>query len=163
VNRFLVDALAEAALGNAEGEQALDLYAGVGLFSLPLARRFRTVTAVEASAGAARDLRFNAERAGVAIAVEQKPAEASLEGLDRAPDLVLADPPRAGLGRGVVARLVRLHPRQITIVACDPATLARDLAPLVANSYRITRLTLVDLFPQTYHFETVAQLEGSAS
>ena len=142
--------------------QALDLYAGVGLFSLPLARRFRTVTAVEAGAGAARDLQFNAERAGVEIAVAQKPAEAWLEGLDRAPDLVLADPPRAGLGKPVVAHLLRLHPTRISIAACDPATLARDLAPLVANAYRIARLTLVDLFPQTYHFETVVKLERAS-
>jgi len=158
VNRFLVDALVEAALGDAQGEQALDLYAGVGLFSLPLARRFRHTTAVESGSGAVRDLQVNAERAGVEIGVEKKLAEAWLEGVDRAPDLVFADPPRAGLGKTVVGHLLRLQPKRITIVACDPATLARDLAPLVAGGYGIARLTLVDLFPQTYHFETVVQL-----
>ena len=80
--------------------------------------------------------------------------------LDQAPAFVLLDPPRAGLGKGVVRRLVELRPRQIVIVACDPATLARDLSGLVAADYRIAKMTLVDLFPQTYHLETVVRLES---
>ena len=72
------------------------------------------------------------------------------------PDFVLADPPRAGLGKSVVSQLERLAPPRITIVSCDPATLARDLA--VLTNYRIDHLTLIDLFPQTYHLETIAQL-----
>jgi 23S rRNA (uracil1939-C5)-methyltransferase len=159
VNRFLLDHLVETALEGAEGETALDLYAGVGLFSLAMARRFREVVAVESGSGAVRDLEFNAERAGLAnVRAEQRTAEAYLEGLDHAPDFVLLDPPRAGLGKMVVRRLAELRPRQVTIAACDPATLARDLAGLTAAGYRVEKMTLVDLFPQTFHLETVVGL-----
>jgi len=159
VNRFLLDGLVEAAIEGAEGESALDVYAGVGLFALPLAGRFREVTAVESGAGAVRDLEFNAERTGLGnVRAEQRTAEEYLQGLEQAPDFVLLDPPRAGLGKIVVRRLVELRPRQVTIVACDPATLARDLAALVAAGYRVEKMTLVDLFPQTYHLETVVRL-----
>ena len=81
-----------------------------------------------------------------------------LESLEHTPDFVLADPPRSGLGKVVVRQLLRLRPHRLTIVACDPATLARDLSALVGNGYSLERLTLVDLFPQTYHLETIAQL-----
>ena len=77
------------------------------------------------------------------------------------PDFVLADPPRAGIGRHVARRLAELAPPRITLVSCDPATLARDLADLLAGGYRIERLTMVDLFPQTFHLETVALLSRS--
>jgi len=160
VNRFLADQLVDAALAGAEGETALDLYAGVGLFTLALGRRFTRVSAVESGGGAVRDLRFNAERVGLAnVKAQQATAEAVIEKLDRAPDFVLADPPRAGLGKAMVERLTALKPRRLTIVACDPATLARDLAALTAAGYRIASMTLVDLFPQTFHLETVVRLE----
>lgn len=156
VNRFLIDALVDESLGSAEGASALDLYAGVGLFALPLARRFAKVAAVEAGASAVRDLEFNARRSSVSVEVRQARVEDYIAKLDKTPDFVLADPPRAGLGKAVTGHLERLAPPRITIVSCDPATLARDLAAL--KSYRIERLTLVDLFPQTYHLETVAHL-----
>jgi 23S rRNA (uracil1939-C5)-methyltransferase len=160
VNRFLLDALVEMATRGAEGETALDLYAGVGLFSLALARRFRKVTAVESGGGAVRDLKYNAERAGLPeIQAEHATAEAFLEKLDKPPDFILMDPPRTGVGRNMVARLSELKPRALAIVACDPATLARDLAGLTANGYRMARMALVDLFPQTFHLETVVRLE----
>ena len=158
VNRSLVDRLVEIAIGEHEGGTAVDLYAGVGLFSLPLARRFASVTAVESGTRAAADLRFNAERAGLSVQVEQTSAEEWLERLENAPDLVLVDPPRAGIGKRMVARFGALRVPRLTMVSCDPATLARDLAGLLAAGYRIERLTLVDLFPQTYHLETVAHL-----
>jgi 23S rRNA (uracil1939-C5)-methyltransferase len=158
VNRFLVEPLVAAALEGAEGETALDLYSGVGLFSIALARRFRSVTAVETSPSAIGDLKFNAQRAGVAVEARRQPVEAFLETADTPPDFVLADPPRAGLGKRAVAHLLRLKPRLLTIVACDPATLARDLATLTACGYALDRLTLIDLFPQTFHIEAVAQL-----
>jgi 23S rRNA (uracil1939-C5)-methyltransferase len=159
VNRFLIDRLVDVAIEGAEGDTALDLYAGVGLLSLPLARKFREVTAVESGAGAVRDLQFNAERAGLTnLHALPKTAEEHLLTLDAAPDLVVLDPPRTGLGKAVVKRLGELRPRQVTIVACDPATLARDLAGLAAAGYRVERMTLVDLFPQTYHLETVVGL-----
>jgi 23S rRNA (uracil1939-C5)-methyltransferase len=162
VNRFLIDKLVETALDGAEGQSALDLYAGVGLFSLAMAGRFASVTAVESGARAAGDLRANAERAGVSLRVEQTDAEVWLEQLQTAPGFVLLDPPRAGIGKHMVARLAQLRPPKLALISCDPATLARDLAGLIAAGYRIGRLTLVDLFPQTYHLETVAHLELAA-
>jgi 23S rRNA (uracil1939-C5)-methyltransferase len=159
VNRFLHDRLVEAAIGGVEGETALDLYAGVGLFSLPLARQFCKVTAVESGGGAVRDLQFNAQRAGLTnLTSEQRTAEEYLASCARTPEFVLVDPPRAGLGKNMVERLLRTHPPRLTIVACDPATLARDLAALVGGGFRIERVTLVDLFPQTFHMETVVAL-----
>jgi len=156
VNRFLVEPLVDAALHGAAGETALDLYAGVGLFALPMARRFKSVTAVEAGSDAARDLEVNAQRAGVALGIERARVEDFLPRLNTPPDFVLADPPRAGLDKQVVAQLVRLAPPRVTIVSCDPATLARDVAAL--TGYQIEHLIVADLFPQTYHLETIAHL-----
>ncbi len=158
VNRFLIGPMVERALEGAEGGSALDLYSGVGLFSLPLARRFARVTAVEASGSAVQDLEFSAARARVCVEVKRQPVEVFIGGLQETPDFVLADPPRAGLGKAVVRHLLRLKPPRLTVVACDPATLARDLAPLVAGGYRIDELILVDLFPQTFHIEAIAKL-----
>jgi 23S rRNA (uracil1939-C5)-methyltransferase len=160
VNRFLLDGLVETAMDGAEGDTALDIYAGVGLFALALAKRFREVAAVESGSAAVRDLQFNAERAALPnVGAEQATAEDFLVKLEKAPDFVLLDPPRSGLGKTVVRRLSELKPRTLVIVACDPATLARDLGALLAAGYRVERMTLVDLFPQTYHLETVVRLE----
>ncbi|HYV64025.1 MAG TPA: class I SAM-dependent RNA methyltransferase [Bryobacteraceae bacterium] len=156
VNRFLAEKLVETALPDVGGESALDLYAGVGLFALRMARRFKSVTAVESGSSAAHDLEFNASRAELAVKVDQARVEDYLARLQITPEFVLADPPRAGLGKDVVAHLVRLAPPRMTIVSCDPATLARDLAGL--TGYRIDSLTLVDLFPQTFHLEAVVRL-----
>ena len=158
VNRFLVDRLVETATEGAAGGSALDLYAGVGLFSLVLASRFERVTAVESGNSAVRDLKANAEQAGVRVETVRTNVEAFLPSVKSTPDFVLADPPRAGLGKAVTAELLRLRPPRVTIVACDPATLARDLGVLTAGGYGIDRLTMVDLFPQTYHLEAVAAL-----
>jgi 23S rRNA (uracil1939-C5)-methyltransferase len=156
VNRFLVEQLVEHAIGEETGEIALDLYAGVGLFAIPLARRFQKVVAVESGSAAMRDLEVNAERANVPVSGEQAQVEDFLMRFDKKPDFVLADPPRAGMGKSVAASLNRLASPRLTVVSCDPATLARDLAGLTA--YGIDRLTMIDLFPQTYHLETIAHL-----
>ena len=161
VNRFLIDELVRTAVGELAGNSAVDLYAGVGLFSLPLALRFSHVTSVESGNSAVRDLRFNAERAGVRLEIVQSSTGDFLKKLTVPPDFVLADPPRTGLGKAVVARLAELKPPRITIVACDPATLARDLPGLLTAGYRIERLTMIDLFPQTFHIETIAELGKS--
>jgi len=163
VNRFLVDSLAKCALGEASGEICLDLYAGVGLFTLPLARRFQRVVAVDASRQAVRDLQFNAERAGfetasVDLDIVNLDVPEFLADFQETPDFVVADPPRAGLGTKVTAELLRLKSPRLQLVSCDPATLARDLAALTAGGYRIDSVTLVDLFPQTFHMETVVAL-----
>jgi 23S rRNA (uracil1939-C5)-methyltransferase len=159
VNRYLIEELVEAAIGDASGSTALDLYAGVGLFSLPLARKFKKVAAVEGGVTAARDLEVNAQNAGLVIQHLQGRVEDHLAKMTATPDFVVADPPRAGLGKTVVSHLARLKPPKLTIVSCDPATLARDVAGL--TDYKIDSLTLVDLFPQTYHLETVAHLSRS--
>jgi 23S rRNA (uracil1939-C5)-methyltransferase len=156
VNRYLSDSLVTAALEGAEGRGGWDLYAGVGLFSIPLRRKLEFVTAVENSAAAVADLRVNAERAGLDIPAVRQSVDEFLRGRDEAPDFVLADPPREGLGKPVMKELTRLRPRRLHIVACDPATLARDLRYLLESGYRLERLTLVDLFPQTFHLETIA-------
>ncbi len=157
VNRFLIDRLVDAALAEYAGESAVDLYSGAGLFAVPLARRFAKVTAVEGGGAEAHDLSFNLQRAGVAVDVQHARVEAFLAGLEARPEFILADPPRAGMGKTVTADLVRLGAPRLTIVSCDPATLARDLGWLLA-AYRIESMTMVDLFPQTFHFETVVHL-----
>jgi 23S rRNA (uracil1939-C5)-methyltransferase len=128
------------------------------LFSLPLADQFEQVQAVERGGPAFRDLEWNAQRLDSArLETKKGSAEEVLATLDYKPDLVVTDPPRAGLGKQVTAELLRIGAPFVTIVSCDPSTLARDLKILLPE-YRIERLTLVDLFPQTYHFETVAHL-----
>jgi 23S rRNA (uracil1939-C5)-methyltransferase len=155
VNRFLIDRLVECAVADARGEWAVDLYAGVGLFSRNLAESFAKVTAIESGASSFRDLEHNFGEGPVNAAVEDY-----LAGLDETPDFILADPPRAGLGKQVVRELARIRAPRLTIVSCDPATLARDLRGLIAENYRIEKITLVDLFPQTFHLETVVELSA---
>lgn len=153
VNRFLVDQLLECAIAGARGEWAVDLYAGVGLFAKKLAERFAKVTAVESGGSSFRDLEHNFTAGAVKSNVEDY-----LAALEEKPDFILADPPRAGLGKQVVKELARVHAPRLSIVSCDPATLARDLRALTNEAYRIETITLVDLFPQTFHLETVVEL-----
>ena len=158
VNRLLVDKLTELSVGDASGETALDLYAGVGLFSLPLAERFGEVIAADSSAKAIRSLRFNAERAGRRVRVVHANVEEFLPSVTGSVDFVIADPPRSGLGPLVTAELARIKPSRLVIISCDPATLARDLRALKGTGLEIEAMTLVDLFPQTFHIETVVRL-----
>ena len=161
VNRFLVEKMLDASLeGIQGGEHAFDLYCGVGLFTLPLARKFVKVTAVELGTSATRDLEFNLERANATnVRAIKNLAESWLAGVTETPDFVLADPPRAGLGKQAVAELNRLKARQLVVVSCDPSTLARDLAGLRAGGFEIVKVTMIDLFPQTYHIETIVHLQ----
>jgi 23S rRNA (uracil1939-C5)-methyltransferase len=155
VNRLLIDPLVECAIAGPKGEWAVDLYAGVGLFAVKLAERFGKVTAVESGGTAFRDLTHNFPQAPVNANVEDY-----LATLQETPDFILADPPRAGLGKLVVKELARIHAPRLTIVSCDPATLARDLQGLLTENYGIDKITLVDLFPQTFHLETVVELSA---
>ncbi len=139
---------------------AWDLYAGVGLFARTLAGRFKRVVAVEAAASSVRDLRENLGGGKHRVA-----AASTLEFLRKArsdgqlkPDFVVVDPPRAGLGKEVTALLAEIRPAHITYVSCDPATLSRDLKSLLDSGYQLTKLHMVDLFPQTFHLESVAML-----
>lgn len=160
VNRFLVEPLVDLVTGGEVGTHAWDLYAGVGLFSLPLAAGFGEVTAVESSASSVRDLRENLRgtRHRVVAAETAGFLKRAVEQRIPAPDLVVVDPPRAGLGRDVTTLLGKIRAPRITYVSCDPATLSRDLAALLESGYRLTEMHLVDLFPQTFHLESVTQL-----
>jgi 23S rRNA (uracil1939-C5)-methyltransferase len=159
-NRFLIDELVKEVLGEESGDEAADLYAGVGLFTLPMAKRFKRILAVERGATAFRDLEFNAGNARFTnVDAKKSSAEDFLREMTTAPEWIVADPPRAGLGKEITTELLRLRPPRLTIVSCDPTTLARDLKVLQAGGYRVMRISLIDLFPQTYHFETVVRLE----
>ena len=142
------------------GEVAIDLYAGVGLFTLPLAGRFEQVIAVEAHRQAASDLAANARavpggkiRAIAGTAFDFLRRCAQME-----PDLVVMDPPRAGVGVATLKLLLALRPKRLHYVSCSPPTLARDLGFLLQHGYRLDSLELFDFFPQTYHIESLARL-----
>ena len=157
VNRHLINELTEIVTAESTGQMALDLYAGGGLFAVPLARSFAQVIAVESSQTSQSDLAYNSPvnvrtvRATVEQYLKGTPAKLS-------PDLVVLDPPRSGLGESVVRGLAALRAPRITYVSCDPATLARDLGGLLKAGYRVEQAHLVDLFPQTFHLETVLHL-----
>ncbi|MGH9783741.1 MAG: class I SAM-dependent RNA methyltransferase, partial [Terriglobia bacterium] len=161
VNRFLHQAMIQAVLQDLEGDRALDLYAGAGFFALPLARRFEKVAAVESDASAARDLAANVGVVGGRARAFHKPAEKFLPVTSHNWDVVVVDPPRSGLAPAVVEQLLRVRPRRLVYVSCDPTTLARDLARFTPAPYRIRSMQLVDQFPQTFHIETVVHLEQS--
>lgn len=167
INRFLAETLAAAATDGLEGDTALDLFSGVGYFALRLAAKFHRVIAVESNPSSIRDLESNRNRAG---ASHLEPVKATAEEfLHRKAsqrcvfDVVLLDPPRAGLGKEAAQRLAALGPSTIVYVSCDPATLARDLARLLAAGYQLERLQLIDLFPQTFHMESIARLRKPAA
>lgn len=160
VNRFLVETLARRTTMDARGRLALDLYAGVGLFSLPLAEGFERVVAVEGNPAATRDLEDNvraaAGRSGE-IEVRTEDAEDFLPRWSERPELILLDPPRAGLPDAVRATLAAVGAAEIRYVSCDPATLARDLKGL-CEMYDVAGVELFDLFPQSFHLETLVRL-----
>jgi 23S rRNA (uracil1939-C5)-methyltransferase len=160
VNRFLIDSLVELVTRSEKGDLAWDLYAGVGLFSLPLSESFSSITAVESAPSAVRDLRENLRGAKHHIVAADTRAFLRQMHQQRtpAPDLVVVDPPRTGLGLDAAATLAKIRPRKITYVSCDPATLGRDLAVLVESGYRLDKMDLLDLFPQTFHLESVTHL-----
>ena len=160
INSSLLGPLIEFALGDASGASGLDLYSGVGLFTLPLARQFQRVTAVEANSVAVRFARRNLQDAGLTNArvIAAGVAEWFRGAPVRDVDFVLLDPPRAGAESAVIKGILDLHPPQISYVSCDPATLARDLRKLIASGYTIRSIRGFDLFPQTHHVETVVRL-----
>jgi 23S rRNA (uracil1939-C5)-methyltransferase len=165
VNRFLVEALIEAVVGGARGRLALDLYAGVGLFTVALARKFDRVVGVESNLAAAADLEVNLQGSGGASpARRHATAEGFLSHWNESPDLVVLDPPRAGVEPEALARLKKLAPSRIHYLSCDPATLGRDLAILVGTEespgpFTIYSINLFDIFSQTYHMEVLVRLK----
>jgi len=139
----------------APGQTIFDLYAGVGLFSAFLAERGVRLIAVEHSASACDDFAFNLEEFDT-VDLYQAGVEQVLASLPVHPDAVIVDPPRAGLGRQVIAALVEHAPPRLVYVSCDPSTLARDARQLADSGYRLEQVTPIDLFPQTFHIETVS-------
>jgi 23S rRNA (uracil1939-C5)-methyltransferase len=162
VNRYLVDELVSVVTGNVRGDVALDLYAGVGLFSAALAKGFHHIFAVEASQTSHADLVQNVPANVKAVGARTE--DYLREGYPRRragqkrPDLVVLDPPRTGAGKAVIRSLAELGAPLVRYVSCDPATLARDLVPLLAAGYRIEKAHLFDLFPETFHIESVMLL-----
>ena len=170
VNRFLVEGLLRTVIAGAKGDLALDLYAGVGFFTLPLTKTFQRVVSVDANLSATRNLRENADTAARSIVSQHVQAEEFLKTATEAPDFVVLDPPRAGLGQTSAQKLAALGPKEIAYLSCDPSTLARDLAVLMqtprkpadsvpsTHRYEITSMDFFDLFPQTYHIEALVRL-----
>ncbi|HEV2802619.1 MAG TPA: class I SAM-dependent RNA methyltransferase [Pyrinomonadaceae bacterium] len=165
INHALLEPLLAEALKDAAGETALDLYCGVGLFTLPLARRFARVNAVEGNASATHFARLNLDAARLTNATvhtarvgDWLAANAST----LAPlDFLLLDPPRSGAEPETLDAMLALRPRRISYVSCDPATLARDLRPLFEAAYTLDSLHAFDMFPQTHHVETVVRLTAT--
>jgi 23S rRNA (uracil1939-C5)-methyltransferase len=162
VNRFLVSELIREVVQKDEGGRlALDLFAGVGLFSIPLAQRFERVIAVESNPAASRDLEASVRGQGTievrTAAVERFLARTG-ERIGERPELVVLDPPRSGLEPGAAESIANLGPARITYVSCDPPTLSRDLASFANAGYDCAEIHLFDLFPQTFHMETVVRL-----
>jgi 23S rRNA (uracil1939-C5)-methyltransferase len=170
VNRWLVDSLVERVVANHQGALAWDLFAGVGLFARQLTERFDRVVAVESAPSATSALAANLQcTVGIPVKSEtldflranatHRPADV-VPG-STVPDLIVVDPPRTGLGAETCALLGQIAAPALVYVSCDPATLARDLRALIASGYVIQSITLADLFPQTFHLETVVQLRRS--
>jgi 23S rRNA (uracil1939-C5)-methyltransferase len=169
-NALLLEALVGEAVDDYAGRLAIDLYAGVGLFTLPLARRFHRVISVESDTEATHFARQNITANQMAnvearhARVEQWLADfLAQRTAEREPvDLLMLDPPRTGAA-AALAGIIALQPARIVYVSCDPPTLARDLRRLLDAGYTLDRVTGVDLFPQTYHVETVAHLRRESS
>jgi tRNA/tmRNA/rRNA uracil-C5-methylase (TrmA/RlmC/RlmD family) len=148
-------ALVREGLAPASDKSLLDLYCGAGLFALSLAGEVARVTGVEVDPSAAADFRFNAQGLNRVEIIEATVQEA-IPQIAEPVDLVVLDPPRSGAGRDVLADIARLAPQRIAYVSCDPATLARDARYLTDSNYHLVEVQPVDLFPQTFHVESVA-------
>jgi 23S rRNA (uracil1939-C5)-methyltransferase len=164
INDPMLTKLQERTLNRTSGRKALDLFCGVGFFTLPLSRRFESVEALDVNPGATLDLRANLE--------ENRALNCDVLNLNLTEflrtkqyshpfklDLLLMDPPRAGLPPRTIQGIAELKAKQLIYVSCDPSTLARDLALLVHANYEIISLDLLDLFPQTHHLESIVRLE----
>jgi 23S rRNA (uracil1939-C5)-methyltransferase len=136
----------------------LDVYCGVGLFSAFFAPECKSVIGIESSPSACEDFTVNLDEFEN-VELYEGEAEAVIPHLEARPDIVLVDPPRAGLDKSVVDGILQLSPRLIAYVSCDPSTLARDAARLINGGYRLKDVTPFDLFPQTFHIESISIFE----
>lgn len=158
VNRWIIDSFVQCVIAQQSGKLAWDLFAGVGLFARPLTTAFDKVVAVESAPASTSALLANlAGTSGEAVAMDTLAFLRQNADKPR-PDLIVVDPPRTGLGAEITTLLNTIAPPAIVYVSCDPATLARDLRPLLEAGYRIQSAALADLFPQTFHLETVIHL-----
>jgi len=164
VNPEAAETLARHVLeGAGRPASVLELYGGVGAFSGALAETGAAATVVDADPGAIACGREAAMRDGLRVRYVSGDVLRFLRGARETPDLVVADPPRTGLGPGVAEALAARAPARLAVVSCDPATLARDLARLTAGGFALERVRPFDLFPQTAHVEAVAWLTRRGS
>jgi 23S rRNA (uracil1939-C5)-methyltransferase len=159
-NQYLLEQLIALTVGGLSGDTALDLFCGVGFFSLPLARKFKRVVGVE-SIGPSIDLaQKNKVKAGLDnLEFKGQAVEIFLKEFNGAVDAVVFDPPRAGTSKDTVLKTLALVPKVVSYVSCEPSVLARDLMWMTERGYTIRSITGVDLFPQTHHVETIVRLE----
>lgn len=161
VNRWLVDSLVDRVTTDRTGDLAWDLFAGVGLFACRLAKHFGQVIAVESASASVEALIQNLKNtAGRSVKAETL-AFLKSQSKNAKPDLIVVDPPRVGLGAETASLLAAVGAPTIVYVSCDPATLARDVRTLIDAGYTLGSITLADLFPQTFHLESVVELRRS--
>lgn len=161
-NRFLLAPFIQEVLQQAgpAPRHVLDLYSGVGFFSIPLARAATEVIAIESNRLAVRQARGNAAINGVQqIQFVEGSVEATIRGAKINPDVVVLDPPRAGCGVKTAEQIANFKPKKIVYVSCNPSTFAREAGVLFRHNYELRRLTLIDQFPNTYHIETIGLFE----
>lgn len=165
INHQIAAPLVEETLTGYSGELAIDLYCGVGLFTLPLARKFARVLGVESNSAAVRLAKRNLQRAQLqhGTVINSRVGEwlSNNPTLKNQVDLMLLDPPRTGAESTVIEGILKLRPKNVGYVSCDPATLARDLRKLMNAGYALESVAAYDMFPQTHHVETVARLHDS--
>ncbi|MDD2695549.1 MAG: class I SAM-dependent RNA methyltransferase [Anaerolineales bacterium] len=164
VNTAMAEAMVAHVLANLPLQNhpvIIDAYCGVGLFSAFLAPHARRLVGIEASASASADFAVNLDEFDN-VELYEAPVEQVLPHLEAPADIILVDPPRSGLGRGVLEALLTLQPATLVYVSCDAATLARDLKQLSQGGYHLVQITPFDLFPQTYHIESISFWERLA-
>jgi 23S rRNA (uracil1939-C5)-methyltransferase len=156
-NRYLLGALVRRVIDAVQGERVVDLYSGVGLFALPIAAGGARVIAVEGDPSSGADLADNASPFAGHIRVLRGSVEDAVNLRDLAsPDVVILDPPRTGASPEALAGIVAWAAPRVVYVSCDPPTLARDSAKLIAAGYRLESIDAFDCFPNTPHVECVA-------
>jgi len=161
VNTSMAEKMVEYLLENlsvSDQTNLLDLYCGVGLFSAFFAGKVSRIIGIESSASACQDFEANLDEFEN-VELYEAPAEAVLPELDLQADVIIADPPRAGLDKRVLDAIITIGPKILAYISCDPSTLARDARRLIAGGYHLSRVTPFDLFPQTFHIESISFFE----
>jgi len=160
VNTAMAEKMVQYVLGRLSTSSfaVLDVYCGVGLFSAFLAPKCKQLIGIESSASACEDFAVNLDEFENVVLYEDS-AENVLPTLKIMPDIVLVDPPRAGVEKRALDAIVKMNPNMIAYVSCDPSTLARDAVRLIQYGYKLSEVTPFDLFPQTYHIESISIFE----